>query len=720
MEASDCNHSKTSKKIFFENTIVNFAAIVATIGSLLFSAAKIAIEVKSPYFWNKSDPQHSHCNNGVHCKIMPNPNIPNRSLHNTYETLAKGLSGNDFANQNITKAETLTLFEQNGYVIDRVFNTAATDFQAVGLRSTNNDRPPLLIFAGTTSPFDEQENKNPQGAGFNQFNENKTAIENWLTTISQDTTKNPQKLLPDVTGYSLGAALVQWTAATYPNKISEAVTFHSFGLNRGVANTFKQNGGVERQVTHYVSNGDLVSLQGEEFVPGTVVLANYTTTAIDPQRITDKHFDDLVIDASASQPTNLSYQEISTDTFNNPNFTYSSRDWNDFLIAARQSDPQFAQSVNNRQAAEGLRKQLSYFELVSKIEGIDLNKGYTTATSSGFRANPGNNILEVTSGASTQNIKITPLNRSGNLISEIGVFKVDDDRGSINGVLPGNIGYLRAALERSQVVFSNLKGDFFTSANQRQLSVNLGDRLQFYSVQDSTTDQALQNLRDGANLPPILFANPTANSNSNFTKIEADSSSVKFGWNDANNGQGNFQDLVLKVEKIDATSIVGNQLQGREQGELIDLRNSLGTRRINVNIGASADYNNSFGLYAIDDESGKIGNLNPGDAGYAEAALRRAIVNLDKNANNSQRELAGGGIYAPFLVANGSIEDFLAKNPTNAGGNNLPRAYFNYLGANTDRVDHVRLLGDNKFGFEDLFGGGDRDYNDFVVQFNVQ
>jgi hypothetical protein len=31
------------------------------------------------------------------------------------------------------------------------------------------------------------------------------------------------------------------------------------------------------------------------------------------------------------------------------------------------------------------------------------------------------------------------------------------------------------------------------------------------------------------------------------------------------------------------------------------------------------------------------------------------------------------------------------------------------------------LLGDNKFGFEDAFGGGDRDFNDAIAQmcFNV-
>jgi len=45
-------------------------------------------------------------------------------------------------------------------------------------------------------------------------------------------------------------------------------------------------------------------------------------------------------------------------------------------------------------------------------------------------------------------------------------------------------------------------------------------------------------------------------------------------------------------------------------------------------------------------------------------------------------------------------------------------AYFAFTGANPDGVDHVRLLGDNTIGFEDQLGGGDRDYNDLVVQVN--
>jgi Domain of unknown function (DUF4114) len=42
--------------------------------------------------------------------------------------------------------------------------------------------------------------------------------------------------------------------------------------------------------------------------------------------------------------------------------------------------------------------------------------------------------------------------------------------------------------------------------------------------------------------------------------------------------------------------------------------------------------------------------------------------------------------------------------------------YTAYRLGNADRADHIRLLGDNTFGFEDLAGGGDRDFNDLIIK----
>ncbi|NER28059.1 MAG: DUF4114 domain-containing protein, partial [Symploca sp. SIO1C4] len=75
---------------------------------------------------------------------------------------------------------------------------------------------------------------------------------------------------------------------------------------------------------------------------------------------------------------------------------------------------------------------------------------------------------------------------------------------------------------------------------------------------------------------------------------------------------------------------------------------------------------------------------------------------------------------APFVIADGSISDFLNTNPENLEdeGSN---AYFTFIGANPDQADHFAMLGDNTIGVEDLFGGGDNDFNDviFKVDFTV-
>jgi pimeloyl-ACP methyl ester carboxylesterase len=655
---------------------------------------------------------------------MPNPNIPNRTLHASYEIIGKNISGTGFTSTGEIAAADLAVITANGYVVDRVFNDPVTDFQAVGLRSTDPTRPPLLVFTGTSSTLDEQDNRNPQGVGFLQFTQNQAALATWLRAIATDITKNPQRLLPDLTGHSYGGAIGQLTAATFPTLISEIVTFNSFGLNTGIGNTFRQNGGVVAQVTHYVNSGDIVSLEGQEFLPGAAVLATYTTPAIDPQNYLQKHFDFIAPNSPSTQPANITYQEIGTDVLNSPTFTYTDRDWRDLILALGQTDPQIAQGLSSRQTAESLRTQFSYFQLVNRINQGNLLAGYNAAggVGTGLSLTPASNVIAINSTNPTQSVQFTTLSHVNSLNNEIGLFRVDDTLGSVNGILPGATGYLQAALGRSQVVFSNLSGNFFDANSQRQLSFTAGDRFQLYSVQNSTTDQARQNLSSGQAVPSILFANPTANGGQAFTSITPNGTSgasLNVGWNDGTNATGNYQDLVIRVEEVTTPAPVGTGLQGTAQGDVLDLRAATGTVQVGTSIRSDASYNNSIGLYRVDDATGRIGTLNPSDPGYAAAALRQAVLTLNKTQTTTQQQLTGGAIYGTFIVANGTVQDFLTTNATNAGGDTVPHAYFNYVGANPDGVDHVRLLGDNKFGFEDFLGGGDRDYNDVVVQFNI-
>jgi len=59
------------------------------------------------------------------------------------------------------------------------------------------------------------------------------------------------------------------------------------------------------------------------------------------------------------------------------------------------------------------------------------------------------------------------------------------------------------------------------------------------------------------------------------------------------------------------------------------------------------------------------------------------------------------------MIANGNLDEAI---------NGSAEVYFSFLGANSDNNDHIRLLGDNTFGYEDLAGGGDFDYNDMIVK----
>lgn len=76
--------------------------------------------------------------------------------------------------------------------------------------------------------------------------------------------------------------------------------------------------------------------------------------------------------------------------------------------------------------------------------------------------------------------------------------------------------------------------------------------------------------------------------------------------------------------------------------------------------------------------------------------------------------MLGGDIFVPFIIVDGRPDALIDSNTSND-----PAIYFPYLGANTDNFDHIRLLGNNVFGFEDLPNGGDQDFNDVIVKVNL-
>ncbi|HEY9665807.1 MAG TPA: DUF4347 domain-containing protein [Coleofasciculaceae cyanobacterium] len=328
-----------------------------------------------------------------------------------------------------------------------------------------------------------------------------------------------------------------------------------------------------------------------------------------------------------------------------------------------------------------------------------------------------NQILRIEGDPGQAQLLFNQIERNASFVNEIGVFVVNDDQGTIidaqtgTSIAPGQPAYLQAALTQGQVIFSALADQTFPQLSAvRQLTFNSGDRLQFYLVQNGTTDQVLTDLAAGQTPTNVFFAKTSSNVD-NFDHLEIanlGNNQFELAWEDIlAGGDADFNDLRLTVELTNEPPTLGTNLQGTR--ELIDLQDSLAGTTVSTQfiVNREAAFSNSFGFYAIDDLTGSVGGIQPHEVGYAAAAIAQQV---DLNVG-----LPGGKLLAPFIVANGTVQDFLAQNRDNQGSGDVI-AYFAFGQANPDGLDHVRLLGDNVFGFEDLFGGGDNDFDDLVVE----
>ena len=144
-------------------------------------------------------------------------------------------------------------------------------------------------------------------------------------------------------------------------------------------------------------------------------------------------------------------------------------------------------------------------------------------------------------------------------------------------------------------------------------------------------------------------------------------------------------------------------------------------------INSTGSYNNSAGFYQVLDSDGSVldpvtnQQIKPGEEGYETAALNQRIAELDfdKNDKAITAEVDGGIFLAPYLIANGTVEEFIGENPNNDKSGSGLNAYFAFGSANPDEIEHLKSS-DNNFGFEDLYGGGDQDFTDITFSVNVE
>ncbi|MEQ9671136.1 putative Ig domain-containing protein [Coleofasciculus sp. G2-EDA-02] len=247
--------------------------------------------------------------------------------------------------------------------------------------------------------------------------------------------------------------------------------------------------------------------------------------------------------------------------------------------------------------------------------------------------------------------------------------------------------------------------------NSITLTANDGNGGEISDVFDLTVNRGTKN--NGNAKPQLSSQNDWLNSN-------------QFTLNGQNPMVEGNDSLTLTGEPTNESPVLGTQLQGEK--ELIDLRGQTSPVEANfIEIKSEARFDNSVGLYVIENEEGAVKDpmtgqlIHPGNEGYAQAAIaQRVVSDVNRGMVTFNTQLQGGSLLAPYIIANGTTEEWLTENSTNQYlGYREPIAYFAYLGANPDKVDHIRLLGDNTFGFEDLYKGGDNDFDDLTFQVDL-
>ncbi|MCF2148705.1 DUF4114 domain-containing protein [Desmonostoc muscorum LEGE 12446] len=326
--------------------------------------------------------------------------------------------------------------------------------------------------------------------------------------------------------------------------------------------------------------------------------------------------------------------------------------------------------------------------------------------------NADNDIFTIKGNGKKTRLSVELTAHSSNQFYELGVFTVSDEQGNIGDIVPGGSGYTEAALQRAKVIFSSLANipNGFNSDLTSLLEFNSGEQLRFYLVRNTTTDSILAGQTPISN---VLFFDPK-----NLQIESLNDGSFSLAWKN--------QDLVVKIQPTDQELPLGASFQGKNQGELIDLRGVTQSVTAEFAVHREAAFNNFVGFYKVADENGGIdtnddgvADILVGQSGYAEAAVRKRVVGIDLTVSNQGTASYTGtfgadSLFAPFIIVDGRPDAFLDGNP-----NNNPAIYFPFLGANTDKTDHIQLLGNNTFGFEDLVNGGDKDYNDVIVRVNL-
>ncbi len=313
-------------------------------------------------------------------------------------------------------------------------------------------------------------------------------------------------------------------------------------------------------------------------------------------------------------------------------------------------------------------------------------------------------ILTVNNGINTGGIGIVlKFTADGftDRVSEYGIFSVDDQNGLINGVSPNDTGYLEQVKTRAVSLFSTNVDGFSSVEIDRDLFVETNGQYAFYQVKDGSIFQ---------DNPQIEFSV----GNEDFFTF-ANALDIQYSFQDGSSISAGLSGPVKGFESIIAQPQT-------EEVNVFDTSTLVTKELINkINVFANTENRPlTFGFYPITDFSGAIASPQDGELIFPDDPRYSSIIladnfekmsfdvsqlSTDSGSENYESSFMGGKIHAPYFTVNVAGEQV---------------TYFAFPEANPNGLSHIISVGENNFALEDSLQEFDRDFNDLVIELEMQ
>jgi Domain of unknown function (DUF4114)/RTX calcium-binding nonapeptide repeat (4 copies) len=205
------------------------------------------------------------------------------------------------------------------------------------------------------------------------------------------------------------------------------------------------------------------------------------------------------------------------------------------------------------------------------------NVNESSTAISPIATNPG--LLQLSPGdGATTSLTLTKISSQTPSRNELGIFAVDDNNGTVNGITPGQAGYLAAVLSRSQTVFSTLSDSAvdtaFNGLSTRTINLPTGSKFGFYLATNSSIED----------VPPnVVFSFPSNGNTFQNAQITQPGGITRIAFEETSGGgDRDFNDLIFQVQTAAGPGPIAITQQGKK--EIFDLTGGATAVNVNFNV----------------------------------------------------------------------------------------------------------------------------------------